>query len=94
MFEKFCPNTHSLCRNGFPGYEDHICIFWDEIREDCLFADSVRFSSLQLHRTKAILEEIARDQERRKDELWSDNVERRIQVILKREDKAGDLPNE
>ena len=41
MFERFCPNIHGICRDGYPNHDNHICIYWDSLNEECSLAKSI-----------------------------------------------------
>jgi len=40
-YERFCPQIHGICRDGFPEHSTILCSMWDTVYERCIFVDSM-----------------------------------------------------
>lgn len=45
MFERFCPNIHGICKDGYPDNNSHLCVFWDSLGECCTMAKSAQLTA-------------------------------------------------
>ena len=41
-FERWCPQIHDICRNGFPEDSVVLCSMWDTVHGACIFVDAMK----------------------------------------------------
>jgi len=40
-FERWCPQIHGVCKDGFPVGSSVLCSMWDTVYERCIYVESM-----------------------------------------------------
>ena len=64
-YERWCPQIHGVCKEGFPVESTVLCSMWDTVYERCIFveammitADTRRFIQQQMEDKRKPIEEL------------------------------------
>lgn len=44
-YERWCPQIHGVCKNGFPEDSVVLCSMWDTAHERCVFVEAMKITA-------------------------------------------------